>query len=274
MARLSRPVHLYVKTHRKTGLKYFGRTVEDPFVYKGSGAYWTRHIERYSNDVSTVVVGTYEDEGELRSCARNFSAVNEVATSTDWANLLPEDGGTAGEGWNPTQTYAARFAALDEAVERRMRLSGARSTSAGQGTVAVNYSSRENESKWARWIVGLSVSAFAVWGVSSFVQMNEAKDAESHPQSLGSVTCNEQSRDCWDDAVTRVIDDLRDTDLALWKNCHGSAWDAFTDAWAGGVAGTPPNGQGSATAQSGRCEVKVVLSPGVVTGEFTKPPAQ
>lgn len=29
------PIYLYVKTHRKTGLKYFGKTVKDPLTYKG-----------------------------------------------------------------------------------------------------------------------------------------------------------------------------------------------------------------------------------------------
>ena len=36
--------HLYVKTHKKTGLKYLGQTKKDPFQYSGSGHRWTKHI--------------------------------------------------------------------------------------------------------------------------------------------------------------------------------------------------------------------------------------
>ncbi|WP_062529109.1 hypothetical protein [Demequina rhizosphaerae] len=117
---LDRPVHLYVKTHRVTGLKYFGRTVDDPYTYRGSGAYWVRHIGAYGNDVTTTVLGTFTDRADLRAAARDFSRENEVATSLSWANLLPEDGDVDGDGWAPSQDHTARIAALDAAVRRRM----------------------------------------------------------------------------------------------------------------------------------------------------------
>ena len=100
MRDLHKPVHLYVKTHNLTGLKYFGRTTEDPFAYPGSGAYWTRHLAQYGQDVSTRIVGTYTDSAELRSAAESFSAKNNIAASTQWANWRVALGGTAGPwGW-------------------------------------------------------------------------------------------------------------------------------------------------------------------------------
>lgn len=117
---LNEPVHLYVKTHRLTGLKYFGRTVEDPYSYLGSGAYWIRHIARYGNDVNTRVIGTFTDEAQLRAAAKTFSAEHDIAASTDWANLLPEDGDVAGDGWTPGLEYSTQIEALDAAVERRL----------------------------------------------------------------------------------------------------------------------------------------------------------
>ena len=117
---LHQPVHLYVKTHRMTGLKYFGRTVEDPYSYLGSGAYWIRHIARYGNDVSTRVIGTFTDEAQLRAVAKSFSVEHDIATSTDWANLLPEDGDVAGDGWTAGHDHSAQIAALDAAVRRRL----------------------------------------------------------------------------------------------------------------------------------------------------------
>lgn len=118
--KLNQPVHLYVKSHRKTGLKYFGRTVHDPAAYRGSGAYWTLHLERYGNDVATQVIGTYDDEDSLRDAARTFSIENAVATSPRWANLLPEDGSPSGEGWAQDGDHSERIKAIDRYVENRM----------------------------------------------------------------------------------------------------------------------------------------------------------
>ena len=39
--------YLYVKTHRITGLKYLGKTKQDPYKYRGSGVYWTSHIKKH-----------------------------------------------------------------------------------------------------------------------------------------------------------------------------------------------------------------------------------
>lgn len=120
MAALDRPVYLYVKTHRRTGLKYFGRTVEDPHDYGGSGAYWTRHLQKFGNDVDTVIVGTFVDSDRLRSAATSFSAENDIAASTQWANLYPEDGGEAGAGFRLSDDHSPKIAALDAAVRARL----------------------------------------------------------------------------------------------------------------------------------------------------------
>ena len=67
-------VTLYIKTHNKTGLKYFGKTKQDPFTYKGSGLYWKRHIEKYGYDVNTEILGTFSDKSEkLVETALKFS---------------------------------------------------------------------------------------------------------------------------------------------------------------------------------------------------------
>lgn len=119
-ARLVPPVHLYVKTHRVTGLKYFGRTTQNPHRYRGSGAYWRRHLEKFGNFVDTTIVGTYYDEESLRKAALEFSELNNIAESSRWANLLPEDGSVDGEGWRPTLDHSKQIAKLDRAVEKRL----------------------------------------------------------------------------------------------------------------------------------------------------------
>ena len=38
-------IYLYLKQHNITGLKYFGKTEQNPYKYKGSGIYWLRHLK-------------------------------------------------------------------------------------------------------------------------------------------------------------------------------------------------------------------------------------
>jgi len=87
-------IYLYIKTHNKTGLKYFGKTIrEDVSTYKGSGRYWIRHLKVHGYDVSTEVVASFEEESqELKDFCKNFSEENNIVESEAWANLTPEDG--------------------------------------------------------------------------------------------------------------------------------------------------------------------------------------
>jgi hypothetical protein len=86
-------IYLYVKTHNKTGLKYFGKTTKNnPHEYVGSGKYWKRHLKVHGNDVSTEIVGTFISEAECEQFAIEFSNKNDIVNSNDWANLIYENG--------------------------------------------------------------------------------------------------------------------------------------------------------------------------------------
>lgn len=86
-------IHLYVKTHNKTGLKYFGKTTkEDPYEYVGSGKYWKSHLKMHGNDVSTEIIGTFFTEVECEQFAMKFSKKNDIVNSRYWANLIYENG--------------------------------------------------------------------------------------------------------------------------------------------------------------------------------------
>lgn len=87
-----RPTYLYVKVHRSTGLKYFGKTVQDPFKYAGSGKYWRRHLKTHGNDVRTFILGVFDNEISCTGWATLFSKLYSVAESPDWANLRDENG--------------------------------------------------------------------------------------------------------------------------------------------------------------------------------------
>ena len=83
---------LYVKEHNQTGLKYLGRTIQDPYKYKGSGVRWLNHIHKHGNDVSTKVIGTFKTLDELVKVSLPLSNRLNVVESDEWANLRPENG--------------------------------------------------------------------------------------------------------------------------------------------------------------------------------------
>jgi hypothetical protein len=94
---------LYVKTHNKTGLKYFGQTSSPaPQKYQGSGKDWVTHITKYGYDVTTTIVFQTEDIKERNQQGRYYSKLWNVVGAMDdfgnkiWANRIPETGGGPG----------------------------------------------------------------------------------------------------------------------------------------------------------------------------------
>lgn len=85
-------MYIYLKTHRVTGLNYLGVTVNNPFVYKGSGKYWTAHINKHGYDVETTIIFETDCLIELREACEYYSALYSVETSKQFANLIPETG--------------------------------------------------------------------------------------------------------------------------------------------------------------------------------------
>lgn len=87
-------IYLYVKQHTVTGMKYFGKTTRsDPYKYLGSGVYWKRHINQHGVDhVVTTDVWSFDTVEACQSFALEFSRDNNIVESTDWANLVAENG--------------------------------------------------------------------------------------------------------------------------------------------------------------------------------------
>jgi hypothetical protein len=96
------PTWLYVKVHRDTGLKYLGKTIRDPNSYDGSGVYWKRHLAKYGKHVDTIWSHLYTDPDILKSEAEFFSKVYDIRTSSEWANLVEENGSTGGNLYDQT----------------------------------------------------------------------------------------------------------------------------------------------------------------------------
>ena len=86
-------ITLYIKTHRVTGLKYFGKTIkDDPIAYKGSGKYWRRHLMKHGYDCDTEIYFQTENEKEAIFEALRFSRAYDIVNSDLWANLIEENG--------------------------------------------------------------------------------------------------------------------------------------------------------------------------------------
>jgi hypothetical protein len=96
-------IYLYVKQHRVTKLKYFGKTtVSDPYKYNGSGLYWSKHLKIHGNDIDTIQVWSFNDTAQCQKFALQFSIENDILNSEEWANLKLEnglDGGFDGYRW-------------------------------------------------------------------------------------------------------------------------------------------------------------------------------
>ena len=85
-------MYLYLKTHNITGLKYLGKTVKDPFVYRGSGVRWLNHIDKHGYDVITEILLETDDKEELKKVGLEYSEKWNIVESNKFANLIPEQG--------------------------------------------------------------------------------------------------------------------------------------------------------------------------------------
>lgn len=89
------PTYLYIKRHKITGLKYFGKTTkEDVNSYLGSGVYWKKHIKKHGKQhVETVWTSEpFYDKELLTKFSIFISEFFDVENSPEWANLITENG--------------------------------------------------------------------------------------------------------------------------------------------------------------------------------------
>ena len=85
-------IYLYLKTHNKTGMKYLGKTVRDPFKYNGSGKRWKNHLKVHGTDITTEILFITEDEMLFRLVATAYSKLFDIVRREDFANLVEEQG--------------------------------------------------------------------------------------------------------------------------------------------------------------------------------------
>ena len=87
-------IHLYVKTHKKTGIKYFGKTEQaDPHAYEGSGKKWKELLIKHGKDHETAILFSSNDLNEVRAFAEEYSRKNDIVNNNNFANMIEENGG-------------------------------------------------------------------------------------------------------------------------------------------------------------------------------------
>jgi len=95
-------VTLYIATHNKTGLKYFGKTTkyftqyELQKHYHGGGGDWKEHLKEFGNEVTMEIYGIYDlkenSSNYVVPMALEFSRENNIVLSNDWTNRMLENG--------------------------------------------------------------------------------------------------------------------------------------------------------------------------------------
>jgi hypothetical protein len=85
-------IHIYLKTHNITGLRYLGKTKNDPLRYKGSGKRWLNHLRVHGNDVHTTILQTCSDNEQVKHWGLYYSSLWDVVNDQSFANLTEERG--------------------------------------------------------------------------------------------------------------------------------------------------------------------------------------
>lgn len=113
------PTYLYIKQHSVTKKLYFGKTIKDPLNYFGSGTHWMRHIKKHGKEfVETLWYCLFLDENEISNFAINLSKSYDIVGSTDWANLVEENGINSGGVIGSTRTEEVKKILSDLAKNR------------------------------------------------------------------------------------------------------------------------------------------------------------
>jgi len=92
--------YLYIKTHTKTGLKYLGKTIRNPYTYNGSGLHWCRHLNKHGTDVETQILKKCYSKKSLKAWGLFYCKLWSIVRSKKWANIRDE----SGDGGDTSQT--------------------------------------------------------------------------------------------------------------------------------------------------------------------------
>jgi hypothetical protein len=100
---------LMIKTHSITGLNYLCVTTRKNWEeYPGSGVYWNKHLKKHGSFFTTELIYETEDFLEFCKVCIDISVTLNIVLSEEFANLIPEDGGSGRENFKLFWDYATK----------------------------------------------------------------------------------------------------------------------------------------------------------------------
>lgn len=114
------PTYLYIKQHSVTGLKYFGKTIQDPYKYLGSGTRWTNHIKKHGKQfVETIWLSEPYTDTSITEVALLISEHWDIVNSNEWANIRVEDGLSGGDTFSGKKHSETTILLMQEKAQLR-----------------------------------------------------------------------------------------------------------------------------------------------------------
>lgn len=95
--------YLYLKKHLITNKLYLGYTKKNPFVYKGSGIYWKKHLKLHGNHVNTTILYMSQNNSDIKKYGKYYSNKWNIIKNPEFCNLTIEEG--AGGDTSKTKKY-------------------------------------------------------------------------------------------------------------------------------------------------------------------------
>lgn len=186
---MSNTIYLYLKTHNKTGLKYLGKTIQDPLKYRGSGKRWNNHIKKHGYDVTTEILFESSDAEKIKEKGLYFSEVWNIVESQEFANLKIEEGdGGFSHVHSNNETNLYRLNQLQKAIKEG-RVGGRTTGSFQKGDPKVlELSKKANNAK--RKKIQQNPNVYK----ESYKKISESMSGEGNSQ-FGKVWCIEKTAD-------------------------------------------------------------------------------
>jgi len=142
---------LYKKTHLLTGLQYLGYTSQDPYTYKGSGKYWSRHLKKHGNNVHTEILFESNNKEEIKNQGIYYSQLWNIVNDPTWANLKEESGSGGAMGEESRKIVSSKMKGRSKSDEWKINHSKIMTGKLHSDKAKINHSKAMSGSKNGMW---------------------------------------------------------------------------------------------------------------------------
>lgn len=122
-------IYLLLKIHNKTGLNYLCKRVtkyeKTCYTYHGSGKRWRNHISKHGYDVTTIILGKFDNIQDFKNLANFYNKLWSVGNTKEFGNIIPEQG-DGGNTWKGPTVEQRRIKCKKRMEELHASAKGAR----------------------------------------------------------------------------------------------------------------------------------------------------